>query len=132
MSTENDVTGPPVRGRALASGVTSAYAAARRTQAAASRNEALKLLRTGQIDAPGLLLLAALDADVGKIGLIRALATLGWNEAAAERALAKLGINKTRRVAWLFTNSGSRHCDEFLRLAQGPGRPKLATGWFYR
>lgn len=123
---------PPGQVPLLMSGVTPAEALARRSEAAAARNEALRQLKAGEIDVHGLVVLGAVDDDVAGILLAKVLTTLGMGRSDAERALAKIGIRANRRVQWFFTRDGGHHLAEFLRLVEQPGRPRLAIDWFYR
>ena len=122
----------PARPRGYGPALDQALAQARRRDATAARRNVLGMLRDGDIDAQWVVALAVADPDVGRTRLTQVMAVLGWRRAEAEAALAKMGIASSRRVGWLITARGNRHLEEFLRVAEHRGRPKLPPEWIYQ
>ena len=117
----------------LASGVPRATAAERRKQAMAARRSALAMLKEGGIGVDGLVVIGAVDPDVGKIRLLTVMGALGWDKVAAVDALLRIGLGKDRRIDWFVDRDGRPQLlDAFCAIAARAGRPELPPDWYLR
>ena len=115
----------------LASGVSPAAAIARREEARWARRQALEQLVNGEVDLQGLVVMAIGNEDIGNLRISKVLASLGWDKVRTEETLKLAGIAPTRRLRWLLTTHGLRHCEAFYELVAHRGRPAPPPEWVY-